>query len=147
MNRSRLQPTIALALLLIFTTVAPAHARRGLNIPLQVRITAYVNEKVEGIKPDFEWVVSHDKTDYRLYILNLVVMDGRATALDIDNAVSRFKPNFRVAGQTGEIQKMTNAPPRQQIVITAFLNFAGGARIMMINQVETAVAPTAAPTP
>jgi hypothetical protein len=41
---------------------------------------------------------------------------------------------------------MTNAPPRQQIVITAFLNFAGGARIMMINQVEAA-APTAAPTP
>ena len=118
-----------------------------MNIPLQVRITAYVNEKLEGIKPDFEWVVSHDGTEYTLYILNLVSMDGRSSALSIDNAVNRFKPNFRVAGESSEIQKMVTAAPRQQIVITAYLQFAGGARIMMISQVETAPPPTPAPAP
>jgi hypothetical protein len=146
MSRSSL-PAIACVIALLCATAVPSHARRGINIPIQVRITAYVNEKIEGIKPDFEWVVSHDSTNYRLYILNLVVMDGRATALDIDNAVSRFKPNFRIAGESSAIDKLVNAPPRQQSVITAYLQFAGGARIMMVSQVEAAVAPTAAPTP
>lgn len=145
MNTIRLRATIAMVVVTLIASATPIHARRRMNIPLQVRITAFVNEKLEGIKPDFEWVVSHDKNEYRLYILNLVSMDGRATALDIDNAVNRFKPNFRVAGESSEIQKLVTAPPRQQIVITAYLNFAGGARIMMISQVETAAPPTAAP--
>jgi hypothetical protein len=133
--------------LFLLGAATPADARRGMNIPLQVRITAFVNEKLEGIKPDFEWVVSHDGTEYKLYILNLVSMDGRSSALSIDNAVNRFKPNFRVAGEAREIQKMITAAPRQQVVITAYLQFAGGARIMMISQVETVPPPTTAPTP
>lgn len=144
---TRLRATLPLIVMFLLAVVAPVDARRGMNIPLQVRITAFVNEKLEGIKPDFEWVVSHDGTNYTLYVLNLVSMDGRASALDIDNAVSRFKPNFRVAGEGSEIQKMVNAAPRQQIVITAFLQFAGGARIMMISQVETAPPPTTGATP
>ena len=145
MTTTRCWATATIIALLLVCNASVAHARRGRSIPLQVRITAYVNEKLEGVKPDFEWVVSHDRNEYRLYILNLVSMDGRSTPLDIDNAVSMYKPNFRLAGQSAEIQKLTNAAPRQQIVITAYLNFAGGARVMMINQVETAPPPTAAP--
>lgn len=145
MKAHRSRAILPLIAAFVLGLVAPAHARRGLSIPLQVRITAYVNEKLEGIKPDFEWTVSHDTTTYRLYILNLVSMDGRATGLDIDNAVSLYTPNFRIAGDSSEIQKLINAAPRQQIVITAYLNFAGGARMMMISRVETAPPPTAAP--
>lgn len=147
MNTSRLRTTCFLFALVLLASVSPAHARRGINVPLSVRITAFVNEKIEGIKPDFEWVVGHKDKQYTLYVLNLVSLDGRATALDINNAVYRFKPAFRLAGQSGEIAKLAATPPRQQIVITAFLQFAGGARIMMVNQVETAPEATAAPTP
>ena len=146
MKRTKLLAAIVFAFLLSAVTM-PAYARRGVNIPLQVRITTYVNEKMEGIKPDFEWVVSYDGKEYTLYILNLVSMDGRTTSIDIDNAVNRFKPNFRITGQSSEIQKLIDTPPRQQIVITAYLNFAGGARLMMINTVEAPPEPTVAPTP
>lgn len=147
MKTHRLRVLLPLIAAFVLALAVPADARRGLSIPLQVRITAYVNEKLEGIKPDFEWTVSHDSSTYRLYILNLVSMDGRATGIDIDNAVSRYTPNFRIAGESGEIQKLVTAPPRQQIVITAYLNFAGGARLMMISQVETAPPPTTSAAP
>lgn len=144
---ARLRTTVSVIAFLVLALVTPAHARRGVKIPLQVRITAFVNEKLEGIKPDFEWVVSHQKNEYRLYILNLISMDGRATALDIDSAVNRYRVQFRLAGDAQAIQRLINTPPRQQVVITAYLNFAGGAQIMMVNQVESAPAATPVPTP
>jgi hypothetical protein len=142
----RLGLTLGSAVLLALCFITPAHARRGIRIPFQLRMTTYVGEKLEGIKPDFEWLVSHRGKEYTLYVLNLVVMDGRATPLDIDAAVRPYRINFQLAGTTEEIQKLITTPPREQIVITAFANFGGGARMLMVSKVEKAPEATPVPT-
>jgi hypothetical protein len=129
---------------LIFTAL-PAHGRFRVQIPIPVRITAYVNEKLEGIKPDYEWLVADRQTEYTLYILQLTVLTGGVLPGDIDSAVAPFRVKFQLVGQDSALQAFKNTPPRQQIVITGYLQFAGGARILMLDKVEGAAPPTAAP--
>ena len=136
-----------LILLSIGLTAQVAEARRfGVQPPIPVRITTYVNEKLEGIKPDFEWLVADRKTEYRLYVLNLVVKNCSVLPLGIDAAVAPYRVKFQLAGDKSALAAFAATPPRRQTVLDGYIRFAGGARILMLDKIELVPEATPAPT-
>jgi hypothetical protein len=113
--------------------------------PIHVRMVAYIGEKVEGTRPDFTWLVTYRGKRYDLYILNLVVLGGRATPLDIDAAVAPYEVKFQIAGDKTALAHFVAAPPRQQVLIMGYVRL-DAARFLMLDTVESAAAPTPAPT-
>jgi hypothetical protein len=143
----RLASWFVLVVLLAAFAADAARARRfRVDVPIPVRITAYVNEKLEGINPDYEWLVADREGEYMLYVLNLVVMTGSVLPGSINAAVDPYRVKFQLAGAEAALQELRTTPPRRQVVITAYLQFAGGARILMLDKVEAGPESTAAPT-
>ena len=134
------------ALLLVCLGAVAAHSIQ-LNLPIAVRITAYVNQKPEGIKPDYDWLVAERGTEYRLYVLNLLVKEGGALPGDIEQAVEPYRVKFDLAGEKTALQKLKSLPPGRQVVINAYLQFGEGARYMMLDTVDVGVEPTVPATP
>ncbi|HUI25930.1 MAG TPA: hypothetical protein VL403_07570 [Candidatus Kryptonia bacterium] len=135
----------AMACLLLLLTAPVAAGRIRIAAPIQVRLVAYVNEKVEGSRPDFEWPVTCRGKRYQLYVLNLQILNGRVTPLDIDAALSPYAVKFIVTGNKTTLQRFTNAPPRQQVLIRGYLRLDRSGRYLMVDSVESAYLPT--PTP
>ncbi len=136
--------TVLLACALLVTAgVAEARMRRP--TPIHVRMVAYIGEKVEGTRPDFTWLVTYRGKRYDLYILNLVVLGGRATPLDIDAAVAPYEVKFQIAGDKTALAHFVAPPPRQQVLIMGYVRL-DAARFLMLDTVESAAAPTPAPT-
>jgi hypothetical protein len=126
-----------LALLLI-TPAADARRFHAPSLPISVRMVAYVGQKVEGARPEFDWVVEHRGKRYELFVLKLTVLRGGVLPLDIDAAVAPYKVKFQLAGEKNALQRLVATPPRQQIVIAGNLLFRGGARYFMLDTVEPA---------
>src|SRR5262249_22229407 len=84
-----------LAGMVVLLTASGAAARVRRPTPIHVRMTVYIGEKVEGTRPDFTWLVTYRGTRYQLYVLNLVVLGGRATPLDINAAVAPYTIKFQ----------------------------------------------------
>ncbi len=138
---------ILTAFLLSLLLVAPAAARRRMVVPFPVRIVAYVGSSPEGIRPDFTWRVSYRGQEYQLLILQLRVLNGRATALSINAAVQPYQSRFLLAGEKHAIEQFIAVPPRQQVVLGGNLRLDAGARYLMLDRVEMGPSPTALPTP
>lgn len=140
---------LILALLLAALGAEPLEARRfRFDAPIPVRITAYVNEKLEGINPDYEWLVADRKGEYMLYVLNLTVMTGNVLAGSINAAVDPYRVKFSLAGSEAALEVIRTAAPRRQVVITGYLHFTGGSRTLLLDKVEAgeqAAAATPAP--
>ena len=82
--------TVAVACVLLLLTAGAAEARMRRVRPIQVRMVAYIGEKVEGTRPDFTWLVTYRGKRYELYVLKLDVLTGGVTPLDIDSAVAMY---------------------------------------------------------
>ena len=143
-HRSRWVIVSASVVLLVLAATA-GHARR-INLPISVRITAYVNAKPEGVNPEYEWVVSHRRDEIRLYIQRLFVKTGDASASKVSSAVDPYPVQFQLAGEKGALERLKTAPAGTRVVIDAYLEFAG-ARMMMLDTVEIAPEPTKAGAP
>jgi hypothetical protein len=125
-----------LALLLI-TPAAEARRLRAPSLPINVRMVAYVGQKIEGARPEFDWVVEYRGKRYELFVLKLTVLRGGVLPLDIDAAVAPYRVKFQLAGEKNALQRFVATPPRQQIVISGYLVFAGGARYFMLDTVDS----------
>ncbi len=134
----------ACALVLLTAQVAQARARPA--VPVRVRMVVFVGEKVEGTRPDFTWTVSYRGKRYTLYVLNLLVLNGSLTPLDIDAAVSLYQIQFQLAGDKKALQKFLAAPPRQQVLIFALIRLNPAARFLMLDTVEVVQLPTPSPS-
>jgi hypothetical protein len=132
-------------LLLIVLTAGSAAARRRPGPPIHVRIVAYIGEAVEGTRPDFTWQVSYRGTRYQLYVLNLTVLGGRVTPLDIDAAVAPYQVKFQIAGDKTALKHFLAAPPRQQVLMMGYVRMDPAARFLMLDTVTLGGEPT--PTP
>ena len=138
--------TVAFVGLLLLVTAGATEARVRRVVPVHVRMVAYIGETVEGTRPDFTWLVTHQGKRYQLYVLNLVVLGGGLTPLDIDAAVAPYTVKFRIAGDKTAIEHFIAAPPRQQVLITGYVRLDAAARFLMLDTVETGDQPTPAPT-
>ena len=138
--------TVAWACLLLLVTVEVAEARVRRARPIQVRMVAYIGEKLEGTRPDFTWVTSYRGKRYTLYVLKLDVLTGSVTPLDIDAAVRMYQVNFQIAGDKTALAHFVAAPPRQQVLLTGFLRLDATARYFMLDKVDAAYLPTPVPT-
>jgi len=136
---------VALAGLVLLLAVHPADARRRGGPPLHVRLVAYIGETVEGTRPQFEWPVMYKGKRFELHVLELKVLSGRATPLDIDAAVAPYAVKFMLAGERTALQRFTNAPPRQQVLLIGYIRLDPAARYLMLDTVD--VAYLATPTP
>ncbi len=136
---------VACVLLLVAAAADAARVRR--IAPIHVRIVAYINEPVEGTRPDFTWLVTFKGKRYTLYVLNLVVLGGRATPLDIDAAVAPYSVKFQVAGDKKALDHLVAAPPRQQVLMMGYVRLDAAARFLMLDTVDAAYLPTPAPAP
>ena len=125
-----------LACLLVLLTVQATEARRRRITPLRVRIVAYVGEKLEGIQPQFSWTVTYAGKRYELLVLELRVLDGNATPLDIDAAVAPYRVKFMLAGEKAALERFVATPPRQQLLITGYVRLDPTARYLMLDTVE-----------
>ncbi|HVN83552.1 MAG TPA: hypothetical protein VMW17_01780 [Candidatus Binatia bacterium] len=130
---------------LVLLTVGAAEARRRARAPIRIRMAAFVGEKVEGTRPDFEWVATYKGKRYRLFVLNLQVLGGGVTPLDIDAAVRPYSVQFAVTGDKAKVARLIDAPPRQQLVITGYLRLDASGRYLMLDTVE--IGPGAPTTP
>lgn len=143
--RVTLTRLVWLALLLL---LGAGSASARVIVPIGVRISGYVGEKPAGINTPFEWVVARKRTQIRLYVQKLTVKTGQVSASDIDNAVNPYTVNFQLAGEKTALATLVSAPSGSRVVVDAYLEIGGGARMMMVNGVEVEAAPTAiAPTP
>ncbi len=135
---------VALACLLLLVTATAVDARMRRPRPIQVRMVAYVGEKVEGTRPDFTWVVSYRGKRYTLYVLELDVLSGTITPLDIDAAVRMYPVQFQIAGNKPALERFVAAPPRQQVLMRGFMRLDTAARFLMLDTVDAAYLPTPA---
>lgn len=139
--------TVFLACVVLCVMAGGAEARVRRLAPIHVRIVAYIGEKVEGARADFTWLVTYRGKRYQLYVLNLVVLGGRVTPLDIDAAVSPYSVNFQIAGDKTAIEHFVAAAPRQQVLIIGYVRLDAAARFLLLDTVESPYLPTPAPTP
>ena len=139
--------TALVACWLLLLTAGATEARMRRVKPIQMRMVAYIGEKVEGTRPDFTWLVTHRGKRYELYVLKLDVLTGGVTPLDIDSAVAMYKVKFQIAGDKKAVEHFAAAPPRQQVLMTGFIRLDAGARFIMLDTVDVGAKPTPAPTP
>jgi len=137
---------VAFACLLLLVTAGATQARMRRVRPIQVRMVAYIGEKVEGTRPDFTWLVTYRGKRYELYVLKLDVLTGSVTPLDIDSAVAMYQVKFQIAGDKQALAHFVAAPPRQQVLMTGFIRLDAAARFLMLDTVDFAAVPTPAPT-
>ncbi len=135
--RQRYSIHLLLVIAVVLETATAAQARRGM-VPLGIRMTAYVNEKPEGVRPEYVWTVAHKRTKYQLYVLKVSVVRGRALPSDVDRAVRPYKVAFEVVGPAPIVEKLVAAKPRQPVVISGDLRLSGGARTLLLGTVEDA---------
>lgn len=135
---------VACVLLLFTSGIAGARMRRV--APVRVRMVTYIGEKLEGARPDFTWTVSLRGKRYQLYVLNLQVLGGGLTPLDINAAVSFYPIQFQLAGEKTALQRFAEAPPRQQVLITGYMRLDPAGRYFMLDTVDAAYLPTPSPT-
>jgi hypothetical protein len=126
---------LAIAGLAILATACPAHARGRVVVPIGVRITAYVNEKPQGVRPEYEWTVDHKGTRYQLYVLKVSIV-GRVRPSDIERAVRPYAVAFQLAGPTDTIAKLAAFPRHQPVILVGNLRFSGASRMMLVESVE-----------
>ncbi len=142
-----MKTVLSACVLLVVVTAGSAEARRRVAAPIHVRMVAYINEPVQGTRPDFTWLVTHKGKRYTLYVLNLTVLGGRVTPLDIDAAVNLYQVKFQVVGDKTAVKNFLSAPPRQQVLIMGYVRLDPAARFLMLDTVDAAYLPTPAPTP
>ncbi len=128
---------------LLLVTVATAHAQRRRLVPLHVKMVAYVGA-IAGKRPEFTWTVMHQRKVFSLNVVRIIMLDGRATPLDIDFAVSPYRVQFQLAGEKSAVQRLLAAPPGQHLQIIAFMRLDPTGRYLMLDSVEPAAA---TPTP
>jgi len=128
---------------LLFLSAQGVEARRlRPAAPVPVRLVVFVGEKLEGIRPDFDWEVQYRGKRYRLYVLNLTVLNGSVTPLGIDAAVAPYRVKFMLAGDPAALQRFTTTPPRQQIVITGYMRLDASGRYLMLSSVDSGPPPS-----
>ena len=138
--------TIVFTCLLVVVVIAgSAEARRRSARPIHVRIVAYIGEAVEGTRPDFTWLVTYRGKRYQLYILNLTVLGGGVTSLDIDTTVAPYEVKFQIAGDKTALKNFAAAPPRQQVLMLGYVRLDTAARFLMLDTVTVGGVPTPAP--
>ncbi len=134
----------ACVLLLFSASAAEARVRR--IAPIRVRMVAFIGEKVAGTRPDFTWKVNYRGKRYDLHVLNMLVLGGGATPLDIDAAVRPYQSQFQLAGEKTALQRFVTAPPRQQVLINGLIRLDAGARYILLDTVEVTPPPTPSPS-
>ncbi len=135
--RQRYSIHLLLVVAVVLETVTAAQARRGI-VPIGLRMTAYVNEKPEGVRPEYVWTVEHKRTKYQLYVLKVSVVRGRALPSDVDRAVRPYKVAFQVVGPASILEKLFATGPGRPVVISGDLRLSGGARTLLLGTVEDA---------
>ncbi len=143
MTAARRGFTVACVLLLFTSGIAGARMRRV--APVRVRLVTYVGEKLEGARPDVTWTVTYQGKRYQLYVLNLQVLSGGLTPLDINSAVSFYPVQFQLAGEKTALQRFTAAPPRQQVLMTGYMRLDPAGRYFMLDTVDAAYLATPSP--
>ncbi|MBI1814871.1 MAG: hypothetical protein HYR72_07835 [Deltaproteobacteria bacterium] len=133
---------IVCVLTLLAASASEARPRQGGPIP--VRMVAYVGEQVEGIRPEFSWVVVYEGEKYQLSVLKLSVLSGPTTSLDIDAAVAPYKVKFQIGGQNTAIKRFVSVSPRQQVTIKGYVRLDPNARFLMLDSVDFVQPPTTA---
>lgn len=139
--------TVVFACLLLVVVIAgSAEARRRPARPIHVRIVAYIGEAVEGTRPDFTWLVTYRGKRYQLYVLNLTVLGGGVTSLDIDATVAPYEVKFQITGDKTALKNFVAAPPRQQVLMMGYVRLDAAGRFLMLDTVQAGGVPTPAPT-
>lgn len=136
---------VLLACLLVLLVVDVSNARMRRVAPIRIRMVAYIGEKVEGARPNFSWLVTCQGKRYQLYVLELRVLGGNATPLDIDAALAPYTVKFQVAGDKTALAHFKSTPPRQQVLLTGYLRLDPAARFLMLDTVDAGPALTPVP--
>jgi hypothetical protein len=125
---------LALACFVLGLIAQPVEARRR-PAPISVRMVASVGELIEGIRPEYTWIVQHHGKRYTLHVLKLTVLRGNVLPSSIDAAVRPYKVQFQLAGQEAAVQRFIATPPHQQIVLSGFIRL-DAARYLMLDTVQ-----------
>lgn len=133
----------AILVMLLNAEATEARMRRALPIP--IRMVTYIGEKLEGIEPEFSWLVTCRGKHYQLYVLKLDVLSGNLTPLDIDAAVALYKIKFQVVGEKTALERFTAVAPRQQVVIMGYARLDPAGRYLMLDRVEAPSIATPSP--
>lgn len=139
-------PTLIAAALLLLSFIHESPAGVFRHETLSVRIDGYVGSKPEEVPIEVSWIVSVKGEMYDLHVGKLVVLTGDVAYYDIITALQPYRPALTVIGSDEEIDRFATAPTNQKISVTGFLQFAGGARYLMISNVDYPAEPEQTPT-
>jgi hypothetical protein len=138
MRHPRAHVLVALLVLLLFSGVQPAHARRTGLTPIMVRVTGYLGEKRDdkGILLT-SWHVNRGRAVYHWRVLKLDVLSGNIAYFNIVSQLEPYDPAFSIAGDNKGINAFINAPPGETIVVIGYLRLDAATRTLMIDTVTT----------
>jgi hypothetical protein len=139
--------TLLAVLLLLLAAPGPAQSRPLTKQPLSVRVDGYVTSKPEEAPFEVDWTVRLKGENYRLYVSKLQVLTGNAAYYDVIRALEPYRPALTIAGDDRQLDLFATAPHGQKISITGFIRFNGGARYLMISDIEYIGQPEAADAP
>jgi hypothetical protein len=103
---------------------------------LSVRIEGYVGTKPADVPLQVSWIVSVKGELYDLHVSKMVVLTGNVAYYDIITALQPYRPALTVIGDDEQIDLFATAPANQEIMVTGFFQFAGGARYLMLSSVD-----------
>jgi hypothetical protein len=119
--RPRTRPESLFLLLVLVALMAGVAKAARVNVPIGVGITAYVNEKPADVIAEYDWVVSHKRTEIRLYIRKLRVKTGQVSSSAVDSAVNPYPVAFHLAGDEAALQTLVGAPVGSMVTIDGYI--------------------------
>lgn len=135
---------IALVIGLVLGLVVAAAAR--VDGPIRVRIVGYVGEIPDGVRHQYKWRLTYQNREYLLYVVQLDLINTNMIPNDIDQAVKPNFSRFDVYGQPEVLTSFTAVPPRQQVLIFAFVRLGDPGPSISIDTVQPFPVPTPAGT-
>ena len=134
--------------LLLTALAAPARsAPRDLE-PYSVRLDGYVGTKPESAPVEATWTVSLKGEPLKLFVTRLEVLRGNVAYYELIQSLEPYRTALTIAGEDDQLDLFATAPADQKISVIGFMQFSGGARYLMVSQVDyVGAAPTAEPTP
>jgi hypothetical protein len=125
----------AAACLLLAVSVDAAAARSFREV-LSVRIEGYVGKQPADAPVEESWTVSLKGESYQLHVTKLQVLTGSVAYYDIFTQLKPYHPTLTIAGEDADLDEFATAPAGEKIEVMGFLQFAGGARYLMVSSVE-----------
>jgi hypothetical protein len=129
---------------LLLTLTAPVGAQFDSIVPIGVRIVGYVNGAPEGVRPGYTWHLYNEGQTYKLAIVHLTVFEGGLLPGDVNAALSPFQYQLMLAGDRVNLDRFRSIPPKEAVIVYAYLRLDPGARIFMLVRVEPVPTPSPA---